>query len=245
MILFISDLQGRFEVVNAQIDHAEQRSGRCVEAVLLSGDLGLFEPQLSRFFHKRGERFRRPFFFIEGNHEEFGSLDAHVRRYADVMTHLPRATIRTIAGRRLLALGGASYMDSHNTPEPSLVRPEDIERCLRHPPSAADIVLTHDCPSGIGVSSSPLFRHLGPPGFAGSRQLLSHFRPSIWVFGHHHRWFEKTMDGTRFYGLPEAWRGYALLHNDDCFECVANEISPPSGWWERLWRRPPGRSGHG
>lgn len=237
MILFLSDLQGQFEVVNAQIDHAEQRTGRAVDAVMLPGDLGLCEPQLSRFFRKRRHRFHRPFYYIEGNHEDFEVFDKNVERYSDVMTHLPRGTAKVIHGRKILALGGAAYMDACNTPEPSLVRPRDIERCLQHPSEAVDVVVTHDCPAGIGVGGSPMFRHLGPPGFPGSRELLAHFRPLVWIFGHHHRWFETTIDGTRFYGLPEAWRGYALLHEDHRVECVEHHLPQPVGILEKLRRQ--------
>lgn len=233
MILFISDVQGRFDVVNAQIDHAEQRVGRAVDAVLVPGDVGLYEPHLSRFFRKRGQRFHRPLFYVEGNHEDFDAFDVYVRRYADVMTHLPRATIHAIGGRKVLGLGGVSYMDASNTPRESLVQPCDIERCLCHPPGSADVVMTHDCPSGIGVTSSPTFRHLGPPGFPGSQQMLEHLRPAIWVFGHHHRWFETSINGTRFYGLTEAWRGYGVLHDDGEFEYVRHEIPTSVGWWKR------------
>jgi len=236
LILFLSDLQGRFEVVNAQIDHAESHAGRTVDAVVLPGDLGLTEPLLSRFFRRRGERFRRPFFYIEGNHEDFDAFDVNVERYADVMTHLPRGTAHTIAGRKFLALGGASYMDSFTTPERSLLKERDIHRCLRHPPDAVDIVLTHDCPSGIGMSGSPVFSHLPPPGFRGSPELLSHFHPHLWFFGHHHRWFQTALNGTRFFGLPEAWCGYALLHEDDRVDCIEHHILPPPTNWQRVLR---------
>jgi hypothetical protein len=96
------------------------------------------------------------------------------------------------------------------------------------------------------MTSSRMFGHLGPPGFDGSRELLAHFRPSLWVFGHHHRWFHTTLDGTCFHCLPEAWRGYALLYDDDPdgsrLECVASEVPHAPDWWWRLWRRGPAES---
>jgi len=242
VILFISDVHGRFELINAQTAHAELWLERPVDAVVLAGDLGLFEPHLSSFFRKQRQRFLRPFYFIEGNHEDFDALDVLVRRYADVMTHLPRGTLWEIAGHKVLALGGVSYMDALNTPRASLLNPADIARCLEHPPGAAEVLVTHDCPCGIGMANSPTYGHLGPPGFAGSRELLAHLRPPTWVFGHFHRRFEACVADTRFFGLPMGWHGYALLHDDGRFEYVDHSIPAPPGWWERIKQRWLGRT---
>lgn len=237
MILFVSDVHGRFDVINTQIDHAERRLGRAVDLVMLPGDLGLFEPHLGDFFRKRGQRFARPFYFIEGNHEDFDDFDRLVVRYADVMTYLPRASLHTFAGQRLLAMGGVAYMDALNTPRGSLLREVDIARCLAHAEGSIDVLVTHDCPMGIGVTNSPVFAHLGPPGFAGSREILERLRPPIWVFGHHHRWFEAAAGGTRFYGLPQGWHGYGVLHDDGRFEFVENHVPRDLSRWDRFKAR--------
>lgn len=237
MILLISDLHTRFELVNDQIDHAEARLGRSIEAAILLGDVGFAEPYLSRFFGKGRQRFRRRTYFVEGNHEDFDALPRLVARYEDELTFLPRGWAGDIAGWRCLALGGAAYMDALMTPRGSVVTDEDIERCLAHQPSAVDLVLSHDCPQGIGVASSPGFEHLGPPGLPQGQRLLSHFQPRLWVFGHHHRWLDLARDGTRFLGLPQAWQGYALLAPDGTLEAVPHAIPLPPSLAQRLRRR--------
>ena len=227
MILVLGDVHSRFDIVNTQVVHAEARLGAPVDAVVVLGDLGLFEPFLSRFFRKRRMRFARPLYFVDGNHEDYRTLPRLVELYSDVMTHLPRGSIREIAGISCMAIGGASYMDALATPLGSVISPADIERCLAHPPGSAIAVFSHDCPAGLGVPSTPGFEHFGPPGFEGGESIRAHLRPRVWLFGHHHRWFERAVDGTRFHGLVESWLGYGLLAPDGTFETVRNQVAVP------------------
>lgn len=245
MILLLSDLHCRYELVNAQLAHAQTRTNGAVEAALVLGDVGLYEPFLSRFFRRRKERFARPVAVIEGNHEDFDALPRLVRRYADVLTHLPRGSVHSIGGWRLLALGGAAYMDAMNTPRGSVIELRDIERCLAHRPEEVDLVISHDCPAGLDLPNAPGYEHFGPPGFAGGERVRAHFRPRVWVFGHHHRWFEQQHDGTAFYGLPSAECGYGLLDEEGRVEFVAHQVPPPPSLWRRLGRVMRGRAAEG
>jgi hypothetical protein len=172
-------------------------------------------------------RFSRPVYFVEGNHEDYSALPRLVEKYSDVITHLPRGTVRDIAGLSCLALGGAAYMDALATPPGSVIAPADMERCLALPAGSASVVLSHDCPAGIGMPSTPGFEHLGPPGFEGGDRIRDHIRPRAWLFGHHHRWFDRTVDGTQFHGMVESWLGYGLLGADGSFEAVRNEVAVP------------------
>ncbi len=238
MILFLSDVHCRYGVVNLQIAAAEARQGRPVDAVVVLGDFGLFEPDLRSFFRRRRERFTRPVFMIEGNHEDFDRLPRLAADYRDVFTHLVRGSLHTLDGHRCLCLGGAAYMDAHTTPRASLLTPADVEGCLRHAPRTADLILSHDCPRGIGVTSAPGFEHYGLPGFVGGDRLVAHFAPRLWIFGHHHRWIEGSLGATRCVGLPQSWEGYALLGGDGRLETVTHSVRvPPSGFAARLARR--------
>ncbi|MCF7854779.1 MAG: hypothetical protein K9N51_08280 [Candidatus Pacebacteria bacterium] len=212
--------------MNSQIKHAEKRVGTALEAVLVLGDVGLFSSELKRFFRRRGGRFARPVFYIEGNHEDHQSLTHLASAYRDVMCHWQRGTVHRIGGMGFLAIGGAAYMDAHMTPMGAEITARDVNRCLRYDPVAIDVVISHDCPAGIGVPGTKGFEHYGPPGFQGGDRIAAHVQPTLWLFGHHHAWFDRTIDGIRYCGLPRSWEGYGLLGPDFAFEYVFNPLSP-------------------
>ncbi len=233
-ILLLSDVHAHYGVVDAQAAHARETRGRPVERVLVLGDFGLFGAELHRHFRRGGRRFAHPTAFIEGNHEDFASFERLVRDYADVVTHLPRASRLSLGDWNCLCVGGARYMDAWSTPCGSEIRERDIDACLAHAPGSIDLVISHDCPTGIGVTSEVALAHLGPPGVAGLARVAAHLRPRWWVFGHHHRWHESEHDGIRYLGLPQSWQGYALLEPGGEVRRVEHEIKLPG---RRGWRR--------
>jgi hypothetical protein len=234
-ILLLSDVHARYRVVDAQVAHAEGELGRRVERVVVLGDLGLFGPDLHAHFRRGRRRFARPVAFIEGNHEDFVGFDRLVRGYADVVAHLPRGSVHEFGPWRCLCIGGARYMDAWSTPRGCEIRDQDIAACLAHAPASVDVVLSHDCPTGLDVASDDALGHLGSPGVPGFAAVAAHLRPRWWFFGHHHRWHECERDGTRFVGLPQSWQGYVLVDGTGAVERVEHEVVlPPRPRWWRL-----------
>jgi predicted phosphodiesterase len=234
-ILLISDLHAHYRVINEQLAHAENVLGQPVERVLVLGDFGLFAPNLHKYFRRGGARFHRPVSFIEGNHEDFFALDDLVQTYADVVTHVPRSSVQHYGDHRWLCIGGARYMDAWSTPRGSVISDGDIAACLRNGPGSIDIVISHDCPTGIGVASQEHMTHLGPPGDPGLARVHQTLQPRWWFFGHHHRWHERESDGTRFVGLPQSWRGYVLLRGLESVQRVDNEVALSTGLGWLRW----------
>lgn len=233
VVLLMSDVHAHYHVVDAQIAHAEERLGQPVRQVVVLGDFGLFGPNLRDYFRRGRRRFARPVAFIEGNHEDFVSFDQLVRDYADVVTHLPRSSVQEIGRLRALCLGGARYMDAWSTPRGCEITNEDVARCFAVDPAQVDLVVSHDCPRGIGVTNDAEFEHLGEPGVEGLLELADHLRPRWWFFGHHHRWHEHERGPTRFVGLPQSWRGYALIDGDGSVDRVEHTVALPRRprWW--------------
>jgi len=76
------------------------------------------------------------------------------------------------------------------------------------------------------VPNSPGFEHYGPTGFEGGLRLAERYRPKLWLFGHHHKWFDRTLDGVRYCGLAQSWNGYGLLTPEGRFTPVRNRVPP-------------------
>ncbi len=238
-VLIISDIHTNYSVINSQILHAEEFCGYAVDQVWILGDFGFFHDELHNYFRVGKNRFLRPVFCIDGNHEDHGALEELAHRFAAEFTYLPRGTIHQAGSWRCLCLGGASYMDSAITPRGSEITNADVDTCLAHSTDAVDLVLSHDCPADIGVSSTPGMEHYGVPGEPRMGLLAEHFRPDLWFFGHHHRWFDSKKAGTRYIGLPQSWVGFALLHSSGKVEIVQHDVPLTTRpWWKRLfWLR--------
>ena len=234
MILIISDVHGQFHVVNEQIEFAEDRLKKEVSSVIVLGDFGLFETNLRRFFVLDKKKFKRPLYFIEGNHEDFNAFDSLIKKYGEHFTHFARGSIQSVSGHSFLCLGGARYMDLMNTPMHSEIRDHDINKCLSHSKNSTRIILSHDCPSGIGVANTPGLEFYGVPGIARSGELLEHYDPLLWIFGHHHKWFSKKIGNTSFHGLPESWNGFAVLEENGKLTTFDNPIERIH---ESFWKR--------
>ena len=224
MILVCTDTHSYFGYINDQIEYAERILGVQVSSVIHLGDFGIYKSELHNFFIKLGQRFLRPVYFIEGNHEDFETFPWLVKDYGDFFTHLPRGAITHIDGYRFLSLGGAAYMDAMITQQGAVIKDCHIDECLAITPEEVDIVLTHDCPTGIGVPNSPGLGHYGQTGFPRSQELAAHFKPKIWLFGHHHKWYEHGDRHSVYYGLAEIWKGFGLLDRDYQFKIIRHPL---------------------
>lgn len=220
MILLTSDTHCQYQFINKQIEHAEFLIKEPITSVIHLGDFGIYKSSLNHFFKKDRNRFLRPVYVIDGNHEDFNALPSLTRKYEDYFIYLPRGTVHFIDGYRFLALGGSSYMDAMNTQKGAVITDQQIERSLAIPASDVDILITHDCPINIGVPNTPGCEGFGPTGFPRSDELAAHFRPRLWLFGHHHKWFEYKDIHTCYYGLADTWKGFGLLDQDFKFSFV-------------------------
>jgi Icc-related predicted phosphoesterase len=157
-----------------------------------------------------------------------------MKKYGKNFTHFSRGTIQSVDGHSFLCLGGARYMDIINTPMHSEISDHDINLCLSHPENSIKIILSHDCPSGIGVANTPGLEFYGIPGIARSGELLHHYSPLLWIFGHHHKWFSKKSGNTLFHGLAESWNGFGILEDNGTFTTFKNTVEKSH---ESFWKR--------
>lgn len=63
------------------------------------------------------------------------------------------------------------------------------------------IVVSHDCPNHV---REEFFFIKDKSLTTNAMQLMLEFhKPDLWVFGHHHKYHSKTINGTKFICLPE------------------------------------------
>lgn len=227
MILVLADTHSQFFTINEQIDYAENKLGIGITCVIHLGDFGIFRPGLKKFFKKEAQRFTRPLYFVEGNHEDFTLFPWLVKKYEQHFRHLQRSQKHQINEYQFLALGGADYMDAMITQKGAVITESDIKTCLNLQPDEIDIIISHDCPKGIGVPNTAGLEYYGETGFKGSDELKEHFKPRLWLFGHHHKWFDYCDDRTRYVGLPASWQGFGVLGSDYEFRTFENKIPLP------------------
>jgi len=235
--MVISDVHTHFQVINAQIIHAEKTGEIEIGRVFVLGDFGFFQDELRSYFKRDGQHFLRPVACIEGNHEDHGAVPDLAREYGDFFQYQPRGSIYRLDPWRALCIGGACYMDAAITPRGAEISAADIATSLAHQTTAVDLVFSHDCPTDIGVPGSPGMEHYGTPGEPRFEEISRHFQPRWWFFGHHHRWFQKEKEGTRYIGLPESWNGYVLLTGDGQVKMVHSRVEKETRPWWKFWRK--------
>ncbi|MCP4050237.1 MAG: hypothetical protein GY730_05985 [bacterium] len=225
MIMILGDLHTDYSIINSQIEYYEKKSNERIDAVIQLGDFGIYREPLEEFFILQNHKFLRPVFFIDGNHEDFWNITTLSEKYKEYFKHLKRGDVHNIGDYRFLSFGGAAYMDPINTPPGSVITKEDVRKSILHNSKEVDIVISHDCPEGIGVPGTPGFEYCGSTGFKEGKLLLRHFKPEIWFFAHYHKLFSVYVGKALFLGLGLAKNGFAVLKDNFTLEIVQTSFN--------------------
>lgn len=159
------------------------------------GEFYLFDYQELQGLIKTG-----PVFFIDGNHENLLQLNLDAPRPYRVVNnlfHIPRGFVSD----GTMFLGGADSIDKPlRTPGLDWFPEETISQAqfekimsLNH---KIEVMVTHDCPTWI----FPQY----PYHCATSRAMdaiFDHFKPKVWIFGHHHQTVRRMANGCQFFGM--------------------------------------------
>ena len=188
------DCHGLIDFYKEKIEHLE---GEGIHSILL-GELG-FKKQHD-WFIKSGLAKNNKILF--GNHDYWPYLDNEysLGRYKS----LPEYNMFAIAGAfsidKQWRLEGRDWWKEE---EATLDEEHKIQ--MAYEQAKPDIVISHDAPSSIII---PLFNYgyLFPDGQRTNnllQRLLNIHRPKVWIFAHHHKTKDQTIDGTRFICLDE------------------------------------------
>lgn len=127
--------------------------------------------------------------FIRGNKDEIERCNARADYLGD-FGYMPKL--------KLYFISGAASVDKplHVEQLSNRAFEEAFYEILKIKP---EIIVSHDCPFKLGLAEWQ--------GKTATNQWLDKifraYQPMLWVFGHHHVHFDKTVNGCQFYGLAK------------------------------------------
>jgi hypothetical protein len=243
-IALAGDWHGRLLFAADAIEYAVSQGADCI---LHTGDYGWL--YTSHFVKRMEEMLTHAgiwLAFADGNHEHHDVLDQLFRfddvipgvpemptgqswhrpragRVSDHVWHLQRGMRWTWDGVRFLACGGAHSVDRRRRKAGRSWWPQEtitdanIETCAAGGP--ADVLLSHDCPSGVDIPGLDKTAHLFPPEelVLSDRHrerlglICASTQPRMIVHGHYHNAYTRDAElgygPVRVYGLSDDSNG--------------------------------------
>ncbi len=176
-ILFLGDLHGDIEIAKKILDSVD------VDYVLQVGDMTVYSA------------FRKPFYFIAGDHENFDIIAAmdNGRVRFDNLKHIKTAELVILDGLRISGING-NYSAAYKERERHFTA-KDIEECKKL--KNIDIFLSHEAPAKVEVIHPKWKKDVRVEPV---KDIMNSVKPRYLIFGHHHFYFEKK---SRRY--PNIW----------------------------------------
>ncbi len=208
-VLIVGDVHGNWSKFNRLI--AKKRP----DIVLQCGDFGWW-PRFNltkNTVYGRGKPWNtdqiKPqgasIYWVDGNHEEHPTLKqtGHIRIMPNGTFHCSRGSVLTLPdGRNILFIGGAASIDvtqrtpGHDWFPGETITSKNLELCLCNK-LAIDIVISHTCPNEFDITSVHLGKIHDPSRDALS-EVLDHFKPKQWFFGHWHKYKSGIHNETKW-----------------------------------------------
>ena len=161
-----------------------------------------------------------PLYWINGNNESFDLIAA--ASLPATLRHIPNGTAVDIEGVRVGGMGGTFAPSWYDADPASLPHPrrgtmkatalaDKRRHFVRSQVEALEglgriaILLTHEAPRPFRVGRMDA-------GKTPINEMIAALRPRLHFFGHHHRFAELDVKGTRSVGLDLVGRSYLLLN---------------------------------
>lgn len=162
--------------------------------------------------------------FIKGNHDNYGVESQYdLGDYGLSCNGLDHSTFYYVRGGhsidKIRRTPGFDYWTNEE------LSPAHMNNCLLEYEAGqyADIVISHEAPKIATQDEDTFYREVleywgyDKDWSSDTALLLQKMwemnKPRLWVFGHHHTFFDKVIDGTRFICLPEF--GWCDIYDDD------------------------------
>jgi predicted phosphodiesterase len=195
-----------------------------VDAIVQLGDFGIWPGRGGmHYLHGLEDALAvagLPLYFVDGNHEDFPQLLTYpltadgTRKVRPHIHHLPRGHRWSWDGVEFLALGGATSLDRPQRVQWLNWWPEEEITAAEADDAASggrvDVMLTHDCPSGVSIPGiNPETDRMWPReelrrankhrdvlGF-----VVDHVQPDRLLHGHFHKRYDSQRGRTLVTGL--------------------------------------------
>jgi Icc-related predicted phosphoesterase len=217
-IAFIGDVHSNIDNVYSFVKKHK------VDAIVQGGDFGLYRSEEAacskevrhNFWNVKKiiqdltaqnlKRFDIPIYFIMGNHEDFNNL---THWYLDSLNihYLPQARVHTICDVRIGVLGGIWSPIKFHWPEKKLVdrnkrfytslQIKELSIRATTDDTSIDVLVTHQAASDLIFSKKT--NH--DEGSKHLRQLVEVLKPKHYVFAHHHKKYEGSINTTKVHGV--------------------------------------------
>lgn len=219
-----------------------------VEAVLHVGDLEAWlRNGYLRMINEICEANNVYFMFVDGNHENHPWLNSlpsdsdGVHRLYNRLWHLPRGFRWEWHGVRFLALGGAYSVDrawgleNHDWFPEETITITDAYNAVKG--GKADVMLTHDCPSGVAIPGLNVGKQIFPAQHLEKaekhrvllRHIVNEVSPNYLWHGHYHKHYTQTLtlnDSEDCHITGLGMNGAALNENMEIVDVYT--LAP---WW--------------
>jgi predicted phosphodiesterase len=196
-VVFLGDIHGEFSRIARTLHRYPG------DIVVQVGDMGLGMPYFKRYRRmwvpdpnrKDPEEFDPRFRFIRGNHDD----PAACRKYPNYLGDFgvdPATGIFVLSGGesidRAERIEGRDWWADEQLSYAELEKAIDSYRLAR-----PRVVVSHECPDSVMRLLHS--HHLQPSRTSQALEaMLRIHRPDLWVFGHHHKTWEKKLEGTFF-----------------------------------------------
>jgi hypothetical protein len=229
-----------------------------VDAVLVAGDFGYWphSQSLLKIAATSKEKFGVDTWFIDGNHENFPMLARAVAKsrvlgddpsspvqLSGSLYYIPRGGRVTIGGLSAVCLGGAASIDRlFRTPDLDWFSEEtitDADLAAVSAGGSADIMISHDCPSGWTIPDLTPIKFMAPEWVTSLPECWAHQKivregfelisPRLLVHSHYHSGYKTAV--TEEWGAVQVV-GLNCAHADRWALVVSAKDGEPtvSGW---------------
>lgn len=158
-------------------------------------------------------------FWCDGNHEDHQELGLRTtdELWPNVW-YMPRGSLLDLPdGRRVMFVGGAESIDKHSRtigvdwfPEERISYADVMKLDYK---GTVDIVISHTCPKEFPINMARQDGYFNDSSRLALSYILENYKPSLWYFGHWHKYMTGYTMGCR-------WTCLSDFGNGKCWEVL-------------------------